>query len=149
MDLTGFAFSDGEPRRFSPIVSTVRIATTPQTSTDIEVDYDTQRKEFRSAGILGGINRGLFNSSVGYFFNKRTEIQEPSNQLRGLVVLARISSPGFSGGVGFSYDIHRSLFQGSTAQVGYNAECYGLSFEFYAIRSWSSQRDSDGGFPSR
>ena len=85
MDLTGFAFSSGEPRRFSPIVSTVRIATTPSTSTDIQVDYDTKREEFRSAGILGGISRGRFNSSIGYFFNKRSEIQSPSNQLRGLL----------------------------------------------------------------
>ena len=130
MDLTGFAFSDGEARRFSPLVSTVRIATTPQTSTDIEVDYDTQRKEFRSAGILGGLSRGQLNSSVGYFFNKRSAIQEPSNQLRGLLAWGSQTRPGFSAGFGFYYDIQRSLFQGSTTQVGYNAECFGLSVDF-------------------
>jgi LPS-assembly protein len=130
MDLTGFAFSDGEPRRFSPLVSTARIATTPQTSTDIEVDYDTQRSEFRSAGILGNISRGQLSSSVGYFFNKRTAIQTPSNQLRGLVAWGSRVRPGISGGFGFYYDIQRSLFQGSTAQVGYNAECFGVSVDF-------------------
>jgi len=130
MNLTGFAFSDGEPRRFSPVVSTFRIATTPQTSTDIEVDYDAKREEFRSAGIMGGLNRGPINSSVGYFFNKRTEIQSANNQLRGLVSYGTQGKPGISAGVGINYDVHRSLFQGATAQVGYNAECYGLSFEF-------------------
>jgi hypothetical protein len=135
MDLTGFAFSAGEGHRFSPIVSTVRIATSPSTSTDIEVDYDTKREEFRSAGILGNLGRGPFNTSIGYFFNKRSEIQTPSNQLRGLVSYGSSVSPGLSAGVGFSYDIYRSLFQGSTAQVSYNAECYGLGFEFakYAL----------------
>ncbi len=133
MDLTGFAFSDGVPRHFSPVVSTFRIATTPQTSTDIEVDYDLQRHEFRSAGIMGGIRRSLFNSSVGYFFNKRTEIQEPNNQLRALVSLGDASRSGLSAGFGFSYDIYNSIFQSSVGQVNYNAECYGLSFELSQV----------------
>jgi LPS-assembly protein len=133
MDLTGFAFSDGVPRRFSPVVSTFRIATTPQTSTDIEVDYDTQRNEFRSAGVMGAVNRGSIRSSIGYFFNKRTEIQSPNNQLRGVVSVGGPLQPGLSGGVGFSYDIHRSILQGATGQVYYNAACYGLSFEFSRV----------------
>jgi LPS-assembly protein len=129
MDLTGFAFSDGQPRRFSPIVSTVRITTTPSTSTDIQVDYDTKREEFRAAGILGNMSRGEFNSSIGYFFNKRSEIQAPSNQLRALVSYGSYTRPGLSAAVSFSYDILHSLFQGATSQVSYNSDCYGLGFE--------------------
>lgn len=130
MTLTGFAFSDGEPRRFSPVVSTFRLATSPQTSTDIELDYDTKREEFRSAGIMGGLNRGPINSSLGYFFNKRTAIQSANNQLRGLVSYGSQAKVGMSFGGSFNYDVQRSLFQGATAQLGYNSECYGLSFEF-------------------
>ena len=130
MDLTGFAFSSGEPRRFSPIVSTLRIATTPTTSTDIEVDYDTQRRQFSGAGVMGGLNKSQFGSSVGYFFNKRTEIQAPTNQLRGLVTYGSQARRGINAGFGFYYDIYRRFFQGSTTQVSYNAECYGLSVEF-------------------
>src|SRR6185503_19058345 len=123
MDLTGFAFSDGAPRRLSPIVSTFRIATTPDTSTDVEVDYDTQRHEFRSAGIMGSVRKSFFNSSVGYFFNRRTEIQEPNDQLRAVASFGASSRRGFSGAFGFSYDIHNSIFQSSVGQVNYNAEC--------------------------
>jgi LPS-assembly protein len=130
MDLTGVAFSSGTPRRFSPIVSTVRIATTPQTTTDIEVDYDTGREEFTSAGILGGIARGLVGSSVGYYFNKRNEIQPASNQLRGLVTYGSRGRLGVNAAFGFYYDIHNSVFQGSTSQVSYNRECYGISVEY-------------------
>ena len=130
MDLTGFAFSSGEGHRFSPLVSTMRIATTPTTATDIEVDYDTEREEFRSAGIMGGLNRGLWGGSIGYFFNKRTEIQSPSNQLRGLFTFGSQTRRGLNAGFGFYYDIYRSIFQGSTTQVSYNAECFGLSVEF-------------------
>jgi LPS-assembly protein len=135
MDLTGFAFSDGQPQRFSPIVSVLRIATTPETSTDIQVDYDTKREEFRSAGIMGNINRGRVNASVGYFFNKRSDIQSPSNQLRAQVSYGSSTRPGIGVGGGFSYDILRNSFQGATSQVSYNADCYGLGFEFtkYAL----------------
>jgi LPS-assembly protein len=133
MDLTGFAFSDGQPRRLSPVVSTFRIATTPDTSTDIQVDYDTKKREFRSAGIMGGVRKSFFNSSVGYFFNKRTEIQEPNNQLRAVASLGSSSQRGFSAAFAFSYDIHNSIFQSSVGQVNYNAECYGLSFELSQV----------------
>jgi LPS-assembly protein len=133
MDLTGFAFSDGQPRRFSPIVSTFRIATTPDTSTDIQVDYDSRRHEFRSAGIMGGVRKSFFNSSVGYFFNKRTEIQEPNNQLRAVASFGSSSQRGFSAAFAFSYDIHNSIFQSSVGQVNYNAECFGLSFELSRV----------------
>ena len=133
MDLTGFAFSDGLRRRFSPVVSTLRIATSPATSTDIEVDYDSQRHAFSSAGIMGAINRSVFNSSVGYFFNKRTEIQDANNQLRALVSVGNPRARGFSAGFGFSYDIYHSIFQSSVGQVNYNAECYGLSFELTQV----------------
>jgi LPS-assembly protein len=133
MDLTGFAFSDGSPRRLSPVVSTLRIATTPDTSTDIEVDYDTTRHEFSSAGIMGAINRGGVRSSVGYFFNKRSAIQEPNHQLRALVSAGSTARRGFSAGFGFSYDIHSSIFQSSVGQVNYNAECWGLSFELSQV----------------
>lgn len=129
LDLTGFAFADRR-RRFSPLVSTLRISTTPQTSTDLQVDYDTALEEFRSAGVIGGASRGEMFSNIAYFFTKRSVIQSPHYQIRGLVGFGNDLRPGISAAVTFSYDIHRSLFQGSSAQVGYNTDCYGLSFEF-------------------
>jgi LPS-assembly protein len=132
LELTGFAFADGE-RRFSPIVSTVRISTTPQTSTDIQVDYDTVEHEFRSAGIIGEANRGPLFSAVSYFLIKRSGIEAPSNQIRGLVGYGNQDKPGISAAMNVAYDFQRSLFQGSTLQVGYNTDCYGLSVEFSQV----------------
>jgi LPS-assembly protein len=129
LELTGFAFADGQ-RRFSPIVSTMRVSTSPYTSMDLQVDYDTRDKTFRSAGIIGGVNRGQVLGSVSYFFVRRSPIQVPSNQLQGLIAYGNEQKPGFSGAVSFSYDVQQSLFQSSVAQVGYNTDCYGLSFEF-------------------
>ena len=108
----------------------MRISTSPNTSTDLQVDYDTETHLFRSAGIIGGVNRGQTSGSISYFFVHRSPIQIPNNQLRGLVTFGNELKPGMSAAFSFSYDVQRSLFQSSVAQVGYNTDCYGLSFEF-------------------
>src|SRR5262249_46052364 len=128
LDITGFAFADGV-RRMSPIVSTMRVSTSTSTSTDVEMDYDTRDHLFRSAGIIGSANRGQFVGGISYFFTRRTAIEIPSNQLRGSLSYGNRFKPGLSAAVSFAYDVQHSLFQGSTAEVGYNTNCYGLSFE--------------------
>jgi LPS-assembly protein len=128
LDLTGFAFADGS-RRFSPIISTMRLSTSASTSTDLEVDYDMRDHNFRSAGITGNANRGQFGGGISYFFTQRSAIEIPNNQLRGTLTYGNQLKPGLSTAFAFSYDVQHSLFQGSTAQVGYNTNCYGLSFE--------------------
>jgi LPS-assembly protein len=128
LQMSGFAFADGI-RRFSPIVSTMRLSTSAYTSTDFEVDYDTREHIFRSAGIVGNANRGLFVGGISYFFTRRSAIEIPSNQLRGSISYGNQLKPGFSAAFSFSYDVQHSNFQGSNAQIGYNANCYGLSFD--------------------
>jgi LPS-assembly protein len=128
LDISGFAFADGI-RKLSPVVSTMRVSTSPSTSTDLEVDYDTRDHRFRSAGVAGNANRGQFGGSISYFFTRRSAIEIPNNQVRGLFTYGNQFKAGLSAAFGFSYDVQHSLFQGSTAQVGYNTNCYGLSFE--------------------
>ncbi len=128
LDLSGFAFADGY-RRFSPIISRMRISASASTSTDVQVDYDTRDHLFRSAGIIGNANRGLFIGGISYFFTRSSAIEIPSNQLRGTISYGNRLKPGFSGAFAFSYDALHSVFQGSTTEVGYNTSCYGLSFE--------------------
>jgi LPS-assembly protein len=128
LDITGFTFADGR-RRFSPIISDMRLATSPSTSEDIEVNYDTRDHLFRSAGIIGNANRGQFTGGVSYFFTRRSAIEVPSNQLRSSFAYGNRLKPGFSAAIQFSYDVQHSLFQGSVAEVGYNTSCFGLNFE--------------------
>jgi LPS-assembly protein len=128
LDLTGFAFADG-PRRFSPIVSRMRVSSSPGTSTDVEVDYDTRDHLFRSAGIIGNASRGQLTGGVSYFFTRRSTIEIPNNQLRTSLSYGNRLKPGFSGAIQFSYDVQHSLFQGSVAELGYNTSCFGLNFE--------------------
>ena len=128
LDISGFAFADGS-RRFSPIVSTMRLSTSPSTSTDVQMDYDTRDHLFRSAGVIGNVSRGPFVGGISYFFTRRSVIEIPNNQLRGSFVYGNRLKQGFSTAFVFSYDVQHSVFQGSTAEVGYNTPCYGLSLE--------------------
>jgi LPS-assembly protein len=128
LDISGFAFADGQ-RRVSPVVSTMRVSTTASTSADLEVDYDTRDHLFRSAGIVGNANRGQLTGGVSYFFTRRSPIEIPNNQLRGTISYGNQMKHGFSAALQISYDVQHSLFQSSVAQVGYNTNCYGLNFE--------------------
>lgn len=128
LDISGFAFADGR-RRVSPIVSTMRVSTSASTSTDLQVDYDTRDHLLRSAGITGNVNRGQFVGGISYFFTRHSAIEIPNNQLRGTLSYGNQTKPGLSAAFQVSYDVRHSLFQGSVAEVGYNTNCYGLSFE--------------------
>jgi LPS-assembly protein len=128
LDITGFAFADGV-RRTSPVVSRMRVSSSPGTSTDVEVDYDTRDHLFRSAGIIGNASRGQFTGGVSYFFTRRSAIEIPNNQLRTSFSYGNRLKPGFSAALQFSYDVQHSLFQGSVAELGYNTNCFGLNFE--------------------
>jgi len=128
LDVSGFAFADGY-RRFSPVVSTMRFSTTPSTSTDIQMDYDTRDHLFRSAGVIGNVNRGQFVGGISYFFTRRSVIEIPNNQLRAIITYGNQAKPGFSAAFSAAYDVQHSVFQSSTVEIGYNAHCYGLNFE--------------------
>jgi LPS-assembly protein len=128
LDVSGFAFEDGY-RRFSPIISRMRFSTSASTSTDVQVDYDTRDHLFRSAGVTGNASRGYFVGGVSYFFTKASAIEIPSNQLRTSISYGNRLKPGLSAALSFSYDVLHSIFQGSTTEVGYNTNCYGLSLE--------------------
>ena len=93
------------------------------------MDYDTRDHLFRSAGVIGNANRGFFTGGVSYFFTKSSAIEVPSNQLRGVISYGNRLKPGFSGALSLSYDVLHSVFQGSTTEVGYNTDCFGLSLE--------------------
>lgn len=129
LELTGFTVADGR-RKFSPIISTIRFSPTPSNHTDVEIDYDTVLRTFRSAGIIGGFFQGQTFSNVAYFFTRRSAVQLPNHQFRGAIGYGNQAKVGWSGALSAAYDIRRALFQGSITQIGYNTQCCGLSLEF-------------------
>ena len=129
LDLTGFGFAD-EQRRFSPLVSLLRFSPRAGTSTDLQIDYDTVRRQFRSAGIIGRYQAGPTFSNLAYFFTRRSLIQLPNNQIRATLGFGDSNRLGLNGAVSFAYNVDQAILQASTAQLSYNTDCYGLHLAF-------------------
>jgi LPS-assembly protein len=129
LDLTGFGFAD-EPRRFSPLVSLLRFSPRAGTSTDLQIDYDTVRRQFRSAGIIGRYQAGPTFSNLAYFFTRRSLIQLPNNQIRATLGFGDSNRLGLNGAVSFAYNVDQAILQAATAQLSYNTDCYGLHLAF-------------------
>lgn len=129
LDLTGFGFAD-QARRFSPIVSRLRVAPSQGRVADVQLDYDTMRHEFRSGGLIGRYRSGLTSYNVAYFRTRETPIQIPSNQVRASISYGNTERVGLNGALSFSYNVDESILQATIGRLSYNTECYGLHFEF-------------------
>jgi LPS-assembly protein len=132
--ITPFAFATG-PRNSSPIVSDFKI--TPGGKYDAEqlVEYDPQLNKIVAEGTLLKVKPySEFFVTVAHFHIQDNPILQPlSNQIRALVGYGSFNRKGlnFTGGV--SYDIQNSALQNQIAQVTYNGNCCGLSFEYRRI----------------
>jgi LPS-assembly protein len=132
--ITPFAFATG-PRNSSPIVSDFKI--TPGGKYDFEqlVEYDPQLNKIVAEGTLVKVKPySEFFVTVAHFHIQDDPILQPlSNQIRALVGYGSFNRKGlnFTGGV--SYDIQNSALQNQIAQVTYNGNCCGLSFEYRRI----------------
>jgi len=132
--ITPFAFATG-PRNSSPIVSDFKI--TPGGKYDAEqlVEYDPQLNKIVAEGTLVKVKPySEFFVTVAHFHIQDDPILQPlSNQIRALVGYGSFNRKGlnFTGGV--SYDIQNSALQNQIAQVTYNGNCCGLSFEYRRI----------------
>jgi LPS-assembly protein len=132
--ITPFAFAAG-PRNSSPIVSDFKI--TPGGKYDAEqlIEYDPQLHKIVAEGTLVKVKPySEFFVTVAHFHIQDDPILQPlSNQIRALVGYGSFNRKGlnFTGGV--SYDIQNSALQNQIAQVTYNGNCCGLSFEYRRI----------------
>jgi LPS-assembly protein len=132
--ITPFAFAAG-PRNSSPIVSDFKI--TPGGKYDAEqlVEYDPQLNKIVAEGTLVKVKPySEFFVTLAHFHIQDDPILQPlSNQIRALVGYGSFNRKGlnFTGGV--SYDIQNGALQNQIAQVTYNGNCCGLSFEYRRI----------------
>ncbi|HET9789805.1 MAG TPA: LPS assembly protein LptD, partial [Candidatus Angelobacter sp.] len=154
VDFSGVAFLT-DPRRFSPVVSKLRLRTSKNSDVQWQLDYDTKK---------GRINASTFYSTVhfGNFFveGSHAYLQTPGevvtdafgnplptcvsplkvsgptcvlpvfNQLRALVGFGNPTKRGWSAAANTGVDSEFSLLQYSGAQTSYNWDCCGISFEY-------------------
>ncbi len=129
-DLTGFAFLNG-PRSYSPIVSVLRVQPRRGFGVEWRADYDPEPGHFVNSGFSADARYSKYFLSLGDY-QVRTDpvLTTSSNQFRGVVGFGNQNNRGWNGAFSSYYDFKRGTTQFSTAQVTYNTDCCGVSFEY-------------------
>jgi len=136
-DFTGVAFLN-DMRRFSPIISRLRIETSPRTNTEWDLDYDLKSGRINASTALVNYRYGPFTFGGGDAFLRTNDLtlgeavpgQRDFHQFRLLFGYGQPQKRGFSGASSFCFDFKQGLLQYSTAQATYNWDCCGFSVEY-------------------
>jgi LPS-assembly protein len=138
VDFAGIAFLTG-PRRWSPVVSLLRLQPSANTDVQWELDYDHTKGQINASTAFVDYRIGnIFIGGSQMFFRVPGEIVAPTaitpppefNQFRLLLGYGHPNKRGLSSGVSFGIDEHFSYLQYAAAQTSYNWDCCGLSFEY-------------------
>ena len=134
-DFTGIAFLDSE-RRFAPLISRLRIETSPRTNTEWDLDYDFKDGRINSSMALVNYRFGAFTMGGGDAFLRvigtgaGTTTTSEFHQFRVLFGYGQLNKRGLSAASSFGFDADKGSLQYATAQTSYNWDCCGLSLEY-------------------
>ncbi len=140
-DLTGIAFLDA-PRRWSPVISKLRVQTSANTDVQWQLDYDPVVGRINSSAVFAEYRFGdYFAGLSNAFFHvppeppAETISNEPLefNQFRYLLGYGHPNKRGFAGAFSMGYDQNLGFLQSLVAQSSYSWDCCGVSFEFRHI----------------
>jgi LPS-assembly protein len=159
-DFTGIAFLDSE-RRFSPIISRLRIETSPRTNTEWDVDYDVKTGQLTSSLALVNYHYGPFTIGGGDAFlrvidntttgtNATNCALHPAttsgcefNQFRVLLGYGQLNKRGLSAATSFGFDANLGSLQYATVQTSYNWDCCGLTAEYRRFALGSVRNENE------
>jgi LPS-assembly protein len=130
--ITPFAFADSL-RRFSPLVSDVRVTPGGRYDLEFRTYYDPVLSKLTAIGTILGLHpyRQSFINLAHFTLRAEDPILQPkSNQIRVLVGWGQMNRRGWNSAVSWSYDLRQHFSQNQVVQVSYNGTCCGISFEF-------------------
>ncbi len=138
-NFTGIAFLN-EARRFAPLISRLRIETSPRTNTEWDLDYDVKTSQINSSTALVNYHYGPFTIGGGDAFLRvidtaagtTTTSQSASDfhQFRVLFGYGQLNKRGLSAATSFGFDADNGSLQYATAQTSYTWDCCGLNLEY-------------------
>ncbi len=138
VDFTGIAFLT-EPRVFSPIISRLRLNTTPSTDIQWNIDYDSRKGRINASTTLINYRQGeYFVGGSHAFLHAQGEIITPTNvqglpqfnQLRLLAGYGHPNKRGWSVAANVGWDAGLHFLQYGAFQTTYNWDCCGFTFEY-------------------
>jgi LPS-assembly protein len=135
-DFTGVAFLDSV-QRFAPIISRLRIETSPRTSTEWDLDYDLKAGRINNSTALVNYHTGPFTVGGGDAFLRvldnslgNVKTLRDFHQFRILLGYGQLNKIGLSAAGSLGFDANTGSLQYATAQTSYNWDCCGLSLEY-------------------
>jgi len=129
VDFTGIAFLT-EPRSFSPIISRLRVQ---DASADFEwaLDYDPVLHQVNASTVFAGYRWHNWYVNAGQFY---LNVPPPNasifDQYRLMLLYGNITKQGISAAGSIGFDTRLHYLQTGTAQLNYNWDCCGLTFEY-------------------
>ena len=151
---TGVAFLT-DPRRFSPIVSRLRLRTSRNSDVQWQIDYDTKKGRINASTFFSSVHFGNFFVEASHAFmqtpaevvtdsagNQLPTCSSPLsvtgpqcvltvfNQSRAVVGYGNLTKRGWSAAVNTGVDSEFNLLQYAGSQTSYNWDCCGISFEY-------------------
>jgi LPS-assembly protein len=135
-EFTGVAFLDSA-RRFAPIISRLRMETSPRTNTEWDLDYDLKAGRINNSTALINYHTGPFTVGGGDTFLRvldnslgTSSTLRDFHQFRILLGYGQLNKRGLSAAGSFGFDANTGSLQYATAQTSYNWDCCGLSLEY-------------------
>lgn len=136
-DFTGIAFLS-QLRRLSPLISRLRMETSPRTNTEWDFDYDLRTSRINASTALVNYHYGPFTIGGGDAFLRVNDASlgtvipgaRDFHQFRLLFGYGQLNKRGFSGATSLGFDANHGSLQYSTVQTSYNWDCCGLSLEY-------------------
>jgi LPS-assembly protein len=132
--ITPFAFAD-QPRRWSPIVSNMKMNYSARYDIQLETDYDFLPNRLAVIGLIGTVHpfRQSFLSLAEFRLNTDPILQPEQNQIRVTGGWGQMNRKGWNTATSFAYDTIQHSLQYEVVQASYNGSCCGISFEYRRI----------------
>jgi LPS-assembly protein len=145
---TGIAFLSDQ-RRWSPLISRLRVQTSTRSEAEWNLDYDFKKKRITSSEAI--VNYHFGNVTVGgsdNYLNTPSVISETTNQaqlsqfhqFRVLLGYGSLSKRGFSAMSNLGFDANAVFLQYGSLQSTYNWDCCGVSLGYRRFALFSVKR---------
>jgi LPS-assembly protein len=137
-DLTGIAFLT-DSRRFSPLISRLRIQTNARTDVEWDLDYDVKKGRMSASTALLNYRAGSFTVGAGDAFLQTpsellpvptTPTPQRFDQFRLLLGYGHSDKRGFSAAANIGFDTQVGFLQYASSQAAYNWNCCGINVEY-------------------
>jgi LPS-assembly protein len=138
VDLAGIAFLT-EPRRFSPVISKLRVRTSESSDVQWQLDYDPKKGRINSSAVFAtwrinqffvGGSHSFFHVPGEIFVTNPLPAPDKFDQYRILAGFGNPSRRGLNAAATFGFDQTKKFLQYGSFQTSYNWDCCGLSMEY-------------------